>query len=47
MNTSALVLMVTVQLAVIGTVVYFYFRVLTTPPRPEPDSFEENDDDPR
>lgn len=47
MNTSAIILMVSVQLTVICCVGYFYYRVLTTPPKPEPDSYEENDEDPR
>ncbi len=44
MNTSALILMLSVQLTVVGCAAWFYYRVLTTPPRPEPDSYEENDD---
>lgn len=44
MNTSAIILMVTVQLAVTLCVVYFYYQVLTAPPKPEPDSYEDNDD---
>lgn len=47
MNTSALILMASVQLTVVGCVCYFYYRVLTTPPKPEPDSYAENDDEPR
>ncbi len=47
MNTSALILMVCVQLTVMGCVAYFYFRVLTTPPKAEPDSYSDNDDEPR
>lgn len=46
MNTSALLLMVTVQLVVTGCVAHFFYRVLTAPKRPEPDSFAENDEDP-
>ncbi|MBX2980426.1 MAG: hypothetical protein KF905_14130 [Flavobacteriales bacterium] len=45
MNSSALILMVSVQLVVICCVGYFYYRVLTTPKRPEPDSYVENDND--
>ena len=47
MNTSALILMVSVQVTVICSAAYFYYRVLSTPDRPEPDSYVENDDDPR
>jgi len=45
MNTSALVLMLASMLTVTGFTLYFFFRVLTTPPKPEPDSFSENDAD--
>lgn len=47
MNTSALILMVVTQVTVTAFTVYFFWKVLKTPPRPEPDSFEENDDEPR
>lgn len=43
MNTSALILMVVTQVSVICITGYFFYRVFTTPPRPEPDSFSEND----
>jgi hypothetical protein len=43
MNTSALILMVVTQVSVIGITGYFFYRVFTTPPRSEPDSFTEND----
>ena len=43
MNTSALILMVVTQGSVICITGYFFYRVFTTPPRPEPDSFSEND----
>lgn len=46
MNSQALILMVTVQLSVVACVAYFYYRVLTAPKRPEPDSYVENDDEP-
>lgn len=44
MNTSALVLMVCTQLIVVCITGYFFYRVLTTPPRPEPDSYADNDE---
>lgn len=47
MNTNALVLMISVQSIVVCCVAYFYYRVLSTPPRPEPDSYTENDEAPR
>jgi hypothetical protein len=43
MNTSALILMVATQLTVLGVTAYFFFRVLRTPSRPEPDSYTDND----
>lgn len=43
MNTSALILMVATQVSVICITAYFFYRVFTTPPRPEPDSYAEND----
>lgn len=47
MNTSALILMVTTQVAVTCATIYFFYRVLTAKPKPEPDSYAENDGDPR
>lgn len=47
MSTSAIVLMVIVQGTVTVITAYYFFKVLRTPPKPEPDSFEENDDEPR
>ncbi len=44
MNTEALITMITTQGIVIGFTGYFFYRVLTTKPKPEPDSFTENDD---
>ena len=45
MNTSALILMVTTMTAVIIITAYFFWKVLTIPPRPEPDSYTDNDDE--
>lgn len=45
MNTSALTLMMLTQLSVIGITAYFFYRVFTAPPKPEPDSYSENDPD--
>jgi hypothetical protein len=45
MNTSALVLMLASVLTVTGFTLYFFFRVLTAPPKPEPDSYSGNDPD--
>ncbi|MCB0769394.1 MAG: hypothetical protein KDC00_03195 [Flavobacteriales bacterium] len=44
MNTSAILLMMATQLTVACITAYFFYRVLTSPPRPEPDSYSENDD---
>ncbi len=44
MNTSALILMGTVQISVILATAYFFYRVLTAKKKPEPDSFNENDE---
>lgn len=46
MTTSALILMILVQLSVTIITGYFFYKVLKTPPRHEPDSFDENDDIP-
>ena len=47
MNTSALILMIAAQGAIIGCAVYFFRLVLKAPPKVEPDSFSENDNEPR
>jgi hypothetical protein len=47
MNTEALTLMLISVCSVTAITVYFFIRVLTAPPKPEPDSYAENDDDPR
>jgi len=47
MSTSALTMMlITVGLVAVITG-YFFWKVLTTPPRQEPDSYEDNDDQQR
>ena len=45
MNSTALITMLLTQGIVIGFTVFFFYKVLTTPPRKEPDSFEDNDDE--
>lgn len=47
MNTGALILMLLVQGTVLGLTIYFFRKVLKTPPNEEPDSYTENDDVPR
>lgn len=43
MNTSALILMLLVQITVTCVTCYFFWKVLKTPPKPEPDSYSDND----
>lgn len=47
MNTSALLLMIVTMSVVTAITGFFFAKVLRTPPRPEPDSYNENDDEPR
>jgi hypothetical protein len=47
MNTSALFLMIISEGIIAAITIYFFFRVLKSPPKPEPDSFEFNDDEAR
>ena len=44
MKTEAIITMVTAQGIVVIMAVYFFYKVLTTKPKEEPDSFSENDD---
>lgn len=46
MNTSALVVMLFTLTTVTALTAYFFIRVLRTPPKPEPDSYLHNDDEP-
>lgn len=45
MNTSALTMMLFVEISVTAITVYFFWKVLTAKPKREPDSYEDNDDD--
>ena len=45
MNTEALTLMLLAMGTVTVLTVYFFWRVLTTKPHGEPDSFSDNDAD--
>jgi hypothetical protein len=47
MNTNALILMITTHAVVTAITVWFFWKVLTTPSKPEPDSYSENDDEQR
>jgi heme/copper-type cytochrome/quinol oxidase subunit 2 len=43
MNTDALITMLAVQIPVTLITIYFFWKVLKTPPKKEPDSFTDND----
>ena len=47
MKTAALITMIMSQGIIISFAVYFFYKVLTTPSKAEPDSYSENDDEPR
>ncbi|MDP2089923.1 MAG: hypothetical protein Q8J84_11045 [Flavobacteriaceae bacterium] len=44
MNTTALIMMVATQGIVMAITGYFFYLVLTSPKKPEPDSYDENDE---
>ncbi|MBN3035084.1 MAG: hypothetical protein JW861_05815 [Bacteroidales bacterium] len=44
MNTSALIFMISSVTVITSIAVYFFLKVLFTKPKPEPDSYSENDD---
>lgn len=46
MNPTALIVMLTTIIVVTLVTAYFFFRVLNTPPRTEPDSYSEKEDGP-
>lgn len=43
MNTSALIMMISVEAVVILFTGWFFYKVLTVKPKPEPDSYADND----
>ena len=47
MNSLALTVMLFTMISVTVVTIYFFIKVLNTPSKPEPDSFSENDDEPR
>lgn len=47
MNSLALFIMILSMGSVTSAAIYFFYRVVTTPPKPEPDSYTDNDDVPR
>lgn len=44
MTGQALFLMIVTNVIFIVVTAYLFIKVVKTPPRPEPDSFQENDD---
>jgi hypothetical protein len=44
MNTTAIITMICAQGIVISFAAYFFYKVLTIPPKKEPDSYNENDE---
>ena len=47
MNTSALIMMLVTEITIICITIYFFVKVLKTPPKNETDSYTENDEDQR
>jgi len=47
MNTSALITMLVTESIIASVTFYFFWRVLKTPPRPEEDSYSDNDEEER
>ena len=45
MNTEALIMMIAAEGIITAVTLYFFWKVLTTPPKSEPDSYSENDED--
>lgn len=44
MNTSALTIMLLTELTITAFTVYFFWKVVKTPPKAEPDPYTGNDD---
>jgi hypothetical protein len=47
MSTSALAIMLITEVTIAAFTLYYFWKVVTIPPKAEPDSFVENDDVPR
>lgn len=45
MSSGALTLMLLVQISTTIVTGFFFWKVLKTPPKPEPDSYDDNDND--
>jgi hypothetical protein len=43
MSTSALIMMLSTQIIIIGVTGFFFWKVLTMPAKPEEDSYSDND----
>lgn len=44
MNTLPLIMMITVESVITFLTIFFFYKVLTTKPKPEPDSYTKNDE---
>jgi len=44
MNTSAIIFMVIAETIITAFMVYFFIKALVVKPKPEPDSYVDNDD---
>ncbi len=44
MSNAALIMMVVTMSLVTGATLFFFWKVLKTPPKAEPDSFQNNDE---
>ncbi len=44
MSSDALLMLVVTWTTVIAFTCYFFWKVLSVPPKPEPDSYTDNDD---
>lgn len=47
MSNASFFMMFSTMTIVTAVTAYFFFKVLFSKPNPEPDSFSENDDEPR
>jgi len=43
MNSSALTMMLVTEITVACITIYFFYKILKTPPKKDPGSFSEND----
>ena len=44
MSSEALIMMISTIVIVTGVTIYFFWLVLKSPPKSEPDSYEDNND---